>query len=293
MGQAGLYADVDPAQLETALLNLAVNARDAMPKGGELTIRADLSPPPIRDGHTDAAAKDGWIRIEVSDSGHGMPPETLAKVFEPFFTTKEVGKGSGLGLSQVYGFVQQSGGHITAENLPEAGACFRLFLPRSETAPVQAPVAAPVTTAEGHGRLLVVEDDAQVLAVTVEMLSGLGYEVTTACDAASALELLKADAPVDLLFSDVIMPGGRNGLELAHIAREMRPGLKVLLSSGYVGQGVSLTDSAFEVIDKPYERSALAAKLSALLCADDHAAKDDRPRTPSRRRKAPAASPVA
>ncbi|MEI9965479.1 MAG: response regulator [Caulobacteraceae bacterium] len=151
-------------------------------------------------------------------------------------------------------------------------------MPKSETAPVESEAQPPAPAAEGHGRLLVVEDDQQVLAVTVEMLNGLGYEVTTACDAASALELLEADTPVDLLFSDVIMPGGRNGLELAEIARQMRPDLKVLLSSGYVGQGVSLTESAFEVIDKPYERAALAAKLNALLCADGPPPEGGKPR---------------
>jgi len=282
LGGQDLHADVDPAQLETALLNLAVNARDAMPKGGQLTIGAGLGPGPPGDGQ--ARPDPSWIRIEIRDTGHGIPPETLEKVFEPFFTTKDVGKGSGLGLSQVYGFAQQSGGHITVENMADGGACFRLFLPRSETIPAKAEARPTAAPAQGHGRLLVVEDDQQVLAVTVEMLSGLGYQVTTACDAASALEVLQADQPVDLLFSDVVMPGGRNGLELAQIARELRPGLKVLLSSGYVGQGVSLTDNAFEVIDKPYERSALAAKLNELLSADD--ARDPKSRSPRGRKTA-------
>ena len=289
LGETGLNVDVDAAQLETALLNLAVNARDAMPKGGQLTIRAALSRGPSADGRAVDSKAGDWVRIEMIDTGHGIPPETLEKVFEPFYTTKDVGKGSGLGLSQVYGFVQQSGGHITADNMPDAGACFRLYLPQSETAPVQEEEAPPAVATEGHGRLLVVEDDRQVLAVTTEMLSGLGYEVTTACDAASALEVLKTGEPVDLLFSDVIMPGGRNGLELAEIARELRPDLKVLLSSGYVGQGVSLTESAFEVIDKPYERSALAAKLSELLSEDPGVSDQGKPRRAPRRRRSAAA----
>ena len=270
-----LCAEVDSAQLETALLNLVVNARDAMPQGGTLTIATNRGAPP-RQRRSSAASEGGWIRIEVRDTGVGIPSGALERIFEPFFTTKDVGKGSGLGLSQVYGFVEQSGGQINVDSKPGEGASFQLFLKRSDKAVEPTEVRKPVGPAErGQGRLLVVEDDKDVLAVTVEMLSGLGYEVRTAQDAGSAIQLLQDGVPVDLLFSDVIMPGGRNGVELARLARNMRPELKVLLTSGYVGEANTLAGDAFELIDKPYQRSDLAARLNGLLGAQD--------RTPGRR----------
>ncbi len=259
-----LCAEIDCAQLETALLNLTVNAKDAMPNGGALTISTN------RDGPTrrrKGSAGAGWIRIEVRDTGVGIPAGSLERIFEPFYTTKDVGKGSGLGLSQVYGFVQQSGGQIVVESKPGEGASFLLFLKASdaEATPVGRPREERPAPERGHGKLLVVEDDRDVLAVTVEMLSELGYEVSTAKDAGSAIQLLEAGEPVDLLFSDVIMPGGRNGVELARMARDMRPELKVLLTSGYVGEAVTLAGDAFDLIDKPYERADLAARLNGLL----------------------------
>jgi signal transduction histidine kinase len=258
-----LCAEVDSAQLETALLNLAVNARDAMPRGGPLTIETRMlsEAPQGVDGHA-----EGWVRIGIKDSGVGIAPAALERIFEPFFTTKDVGKGSGLGLSQVYGFVQQSGGQITVESEPGSGSSFSLFLKLSakpvEAAPAPRPALSPKPA---RGRLLVVEDDQDVLAVTLEMLSELGYEVATATDAAGALEQIENGAPIDLLFSDVVMPGGCSGAELAHRALAIRPGLKVLLGSGYLGEAGSLVDDAFEMIDKPYERSTLAARLAAML----------------------------
>ena len=266
-----LCAEVDPAHLETALLNLAVNARDAMPRGGPLVISARLDPNPPGDAVGPVQRGQEWIRIDVRDSGVGIAPPALERIFEPFFTTKEVGKGSGLGLSQVYGFVQQSGGQITVDSEPGLGSLFSLFLRRSDKQAQAAP-NQPRSTAgakAARGRLLVVEDDEQVLAVTLEMLSELGYDVATACDADAALELLQSNEPVDLLFSDVVMPGGCNGAELAHRARALRPGLKVLLSSGYLGEAGSLVGDAFEMIDKPYERSTLAARLAAILDEPD------------------------
>ncbi|HEY5412284.1 MAG TPA: ATP-binding protein, partial [Caulobacteraceae bacterium] len=263
-----LKAHVDAAQLETALLNLAVNARDAMPQGGRLSIRTRLVE---RLKGPRAAAIDGpgpWIAMDVADTGVGIPASALERIFEPFFTTKDVGKGSGLGLSQVYGFVQQSGGQISVESQPEQGSSFRLLLKASdrelEVAPEPLDAEAP---RPGSGRLLVVEDDPQVLAVTVAVLSELGYEVITAPNAQVAMERLEAGEAVDLLFSDVVMPGGCNGVELARRARVMRPELKVLLTSGYVGEAVSLAADSFDLIDKPYERSALAARLAQLLGA--------------------------
>ena len=262
LAEAPLTVDVDAAQLETALLNLAVNARDALATGGTLSIRSSL------EAARGRKAAQAWVRIEVADTGAGIAAGSLERIFEPFFTTKEVGKGSGLGLSQVYGFVQQSGGQISVESAPGSGACFILRLPKSDKeVPEAEPERAPAREFNGRGRLLVVEDDHDVLVVTVEMLRELGYEVATACDAASAMTFLEKGEKVDLLLSDVVMPGGRNGVQLAELARELRPDLKVLLSSGYVGEAFSTAGVAFEIIDKPYERSVLAAKLRELLSA--------------------------
>ena len=263
---AQLKAYVDAAQLETALLNLAVNARDAMPQGGKLFIRTRLmdKPPGVRG----SAPGGPWIGIEVADTGVGIPSTAQERIFEPFFTTKDVGKGSGLGLSQVYGFVQQSGGQITVTSKPGEGASFHLFLKLSDRELFVAPqVQDGEVLAPARGRLLVVEDDPQVLAVTVAVLTELGYEVVTAPNAQVAMERLETGEPFDLLFSDVVMPGGCNGVELAKRAREMRPGLKVLLSSGYVGEAVSRAAESFELIDKPYERATLAQRLAQMLAA--------------------------
>jgi signal transduction histidine kinase len=259
-------AHVDPAQLETALLNLAVNARDAMPDGGALAIATAVAGPgrPARG----APAEGEWVVIEVRDTGTGMAPDVAERVFEPFFTTKEVGKGSGLGLSQVYGFVRQSGGHIALETEPGVGTVFSLALRASEE-PAADRAERRVSEPEGGvERILVVEDDPAVLAMTVETLSGLGYTVATATNARSGLKALKSDAPIDLLFSDVAMPGGANGLELARKALELRPGLKVLLTSGYLGEHTQLSDNEFPLIDKPFEAAALAARIRELLGDD-------------------------
>jgi len=247
-----LGAHVDPTQLETALLNLAVNARDAMPEGGVLTI---------------ATARDGErVLIRVKDTGVGMSPEVRDRVFEPFFTTKEVGKGSGLGLSQVYGFVRQSEGEVRLNSKPGKGTTFEILLPASN-APLEAvaPEERHKTIRGGDEHILVVEDDATVLALTQDMLTGMGYQVRTATQASEALEVLHSDARVDLLFTDVVMPGGVSGVSLARTARELRPGLKVLLTSGFVGEGAVIENAEFPLLDKPYEATLLAAKLRKLL----------------------------
>jgi signal transduction histidine kinase/ActR/RegA family two-component response regulator len=250
---APLHTHVDPTQLETALLNLAVNARDAMPEGGRLLISTR------RDG--------AFVAIEVADTGVGMSPEVRERVFEPFFTTKEVGKGSGLGLSQVYGFVRQSDGDILLSSEPGRGASFTLRLPVSDAVAetVDPDGRKPTVVEGGRERILLVEDDPTVLSLTTDMLSGLGYRVTTATRAAEALAFLQSDAEIDLLFSDVVMPGGVSGVSLARTARELRPGLKVLLTSGFVGEGPALGADEFPLLDKPYETHALAARLRKLL----------------------------
>jgi PAS domain S-box-containing protein len=247
-----LCAHVDPTQLETVLLNLAVNARDAMPEGGRLGI---------------ATRRDAdLVAIEVSDTGVGMSPEVRERVFEPFFTTKEVGRGSGLGLSQVYGFVRQSEGDIQLRTAPGEGTTFVLRLRASAEPAEAAQPQGPAPIVEGGSEhILVVEDDSTVLNLTSDILAGLGYQVTTATHAAEALGILQSDAKIDLLFSDVVMPGGVSGVSLARTARELRPSLRVLLTSGYVGDGPALHTDEFPLLDKPYATEALAGKLRKLL----------------------------
>jgi CheY-like chemotaxis protein len=197
-----------------------------------------------------------------------MAPEVRDRVFEPFFTTKEVGKGSGLGLSQVYGFVRQSDGEVRLDSEVGLGSTFCLRLPLSADVAAQDPrpaVSAGVVTG-GDERILLVEDDPRVLALTLDLLAGLGYQVTCASNAAEALDVLKADAKIDLLFSDVVMPGGVSGVTLARTARELIPDLAVLLTSGFMGDG-SVAEVEFPLLDKPYETPVMAAKLRALLDA--------------------------
>ncbi|KQZ31209.1 response regulator [Caulobacter sp. Root1472] len=253
-----LPAHLDPAQFESALLNLAVNARDAMEGGGVLSIAT-------RTVDGDAPR----ILVTVRDTGQGMDADVASRIFEPFFTTKEIGKGSGLGLSQVYGFVRQSGGEVSVRSSPGQGAIFEISLPRSLSAPGPRGVGGePGEAVGGSERVLVVEDDPAVLAMAVETLEGLGYQVTTADTAAAALKRLKGRKTFDLLFSDVVMPGGVNGVQLAHLALQERPGLKVLLTSGYVGDEAASWANEFPMIDKPYLGPALAAKIRAVLDAD-------------------------
>jgi len=253
-----LPAHLDPAQFESALLNLAVNARDAMEGGGVLSIATRTV-----DGDNPR------VLVTVRDTGQGMDAEVASRIFEPFFTTKEIGKGSGLWLSQVYGFVRQSGGEISVSSSRGQGATFEIYLPLSQAALSPRGAGEDATQiARGTERVLVVEDDPAVLAMAVETLEGLGYQVTTADTAAAALKRLKSRKPFDVLFSDVVMPGGVNGVELAHAAVKVRPGLKVLLTSGYVGDEAASWANEFPMIDKPYLGPALAAKLRAVLDAE-------------------------
>ena len=194
----------------------------------------------------------------------------MARAFEPFFTTKEVGKGSGLGLSQVYGFVTQSGGHVAIDSKPGAGTTVTLYLPAVSPAAAGLRIGqSDAKSAPMPGRILVVEDDPEVLDVTVEMLRGFGYEVLTAPDGPSALAVLRRDAEIDVLFTDIVMPRGMNGVELAREARRLRPNVRVLLASGYpaavlaADHGAS-DDGEFAFLGKPYRRAELADKLRAL-----------------------------
>ncbi len=255
---------LDPVQLEAALLNLAINARDAMPEGGVLTIETDNVEVP--DHATIPPGR--YVRLRVTDTGIGMDPEIAKRAFEPFFTTKEVGHGTGLGLSQVYGFVTQSGGHIEVETRPGEGATFIIHLPRCE--PAQAILWAEggeTDVPSGHETILVVEDDAGVRDLAVMMIGDFGYRVLAASDGPSALNLLRDGERIDLLFSDVVMPGGMNGFELIRKAREMRGDLKALITSGYVNVRIDEDGPKLPVLAKPYSRTELAHRLRRVLDA--------------------------
>jgi PAS domain S-box-containing protein len=264
--------DVDSAQLEAALLNLAINARDACVDGGTLTIAVSRIQYAAALLERQSDAKAGpWILITVRDSGSGISPDILARVFEPFFTTKQPGQGSGLGLSQVYGFVRQSDGYITVDSELGQGTEFAIYLPFSEKAlsPVQSNTAPqPAAAAPSAKTILLVEDDSALQALSTEMLLDLGYSVITASDAAGALEILKRDPAVDLVFSDVIMPGGKSGINLAADAVKLRPDLKVLLTSGYTGESLNrhnAADISLPFIAKPFTQMELASQLQRLL----------------------------
>ena len=259
----------DAAQLQTAVLNLVVNARDAMPEGGTLTIRAaraELTPDDLAGN--DEAAPGSFVAISVRDTGHGMAPEVLARAFEPFFTTKEVGRGTGLGLAQVYGFVRQLGGHVGVSTRPGEGTTVTLYLPVSHERSTRSldigndPPATVVTVSSST--VLVVEDEAAVREIAAEMLREAGWRVISAADGREALSVLQTGEPVDVLFSDVVMPG-LNGFELARAARGMRPGLPVLLTSGYAGAAHGHEEPEFAVLQKPYERHELLRNLGALV----------------------------
>ncbi len=260
---AALPVHLDRTQLETALLNLAVNARDAMPGGGTLTIETRRATGPLGEA---------LASIHVSDTGEGMTADVRERVFEPFFTTKEIGKGSGLGLSQVYGFVNQSSGQVAIVSGVGTGTTISITLPVSAEAP-QSPGAVDdrEDILPGSERLLVVEDEPSVRDLTVEMLTTLGYSVLTATNALEALDILSGQEPIDLLFSDVVMPGGVNGVTLARRAREIRPSLPVLLTSGYVADSALFSDNEFPLINKPYDAVGLSARLRSML--DDEAAR--------------------
>jgi PAS domain S-box-containing protein len=260
----------DPAQLEAALTNLAINARDAMPMGGRLTIEtANLH---LAAGSKAAGGelKPGdYVVLTVTDTGLGIPSDIIGRVFEPFFTTKPPGKGSGLGLSMIYGFAKQSDGHVEIESAVDRGTTVRLYLPRALRPAVRAPVVArrrePMPAA---GELvLVVEDNATVRKSVIRQLQKLGYRTLEAEDGQQALDLLEREPLIDLLFSDVVMPGGMNGRQLAAAARRKRPGIKVLLTSGYPDKAGEARggERKEQVFGKPYRQRDLALKLREIL----------------------------
>jgi signal transduction histidine kinase len=262
---------IDAAQFESTMLNLIVNARDAMPSGGQLEIATkNVVIDPAQAQRLGELAAGPYVLIKVSDTGTGMDADVAARAFEPFFTTKEVGKGTGLGLSQVYGFIKQSGGHIQIETKRDRGTTFRLYVPRCDPAEPVAPVADEVAQKPptGNETVLVVEDNPEVLELAVSTISELGYRVITAVDGPSALVVLRSKQPIDLLFSDVVMPGGMNGFELIGEARAMRGELKALVTSGYANihrPGTERPD--VPLLLKPYHLGDLAKCIRMALDA--------------------------
>lgn len=256
---------IDPTQFEASLLNLIVNAADATPRGGCITVETSVGT--LAPDAIPGLAGGLYFRLRVTDTGQGMSPEVMNRIFEPFYTTKSPGKGTGLGLSQVYGFVRQSGGEVRVQSVPGQGTSFTAYLPVADRE-VEVP-AAQAGTQPAHDkslRVLLTEDDPSVAGITETMLKNLGHDVVRTQNAEQALVVLKSERPVDLLLSDVIMPGGVNGVELARAAVTLRPGIKVLLSSGFAGESVdrAIAEGAWPFLRKPYLQAELAAHLQQI-----------------------------
>jgi nitrogen-specific signal transduction histidine kinase/CheY-like chemotaxis protein len=254
---------VDPNQLSAAITNLAANARDAMQGGGRITVatrncRLDED---YAKSHAEIMPGD-YAVIEFSDTGAGMSPDVARHIFDPFFTTKDQGKGTGLGLSMVFGFLRQSGGHINVYSEPGLGTTFRLYLPREQGDMKPAEAATRSVPEAGRGEtVLVVEDNAKLRPVVVRQLTDLGYRVIAAEDAPQALETIAGSQPIDLIFTDIVMPGGMNGLDLAREAASRRPQLKVILTSGFPQTrmgAVAPHMNGHPFLGKPYRRDELA-----------------------------------
>ena len=263
---------VDASQLATAILNLALNARDAMPNGGQLrieTTNVELQDSRIRT--YDGPAAGQYVMISISDTGHGIAAEDINKVFEPFYTTKEVGKGTGLGLSMVYGFVKQSKGHITIQSEKGRGTTILICIPQADAEAEASPVVklrVPEAAQQGHETILVVEDDPLVRSYVLTQIKSLGYRTLSASNGPEALKVLRSPEKIDLLFTDVIMPGSINGRELSIEAQRLRPGLKVLFTSGYTENAIDhdgRLDHGVQLLKKPYRRSDLAGALRIAL----------------------------
>lgn len=262
---------VDPSQLATALLNLVLNARDAMPEGGRLTVEVSNNSLCESDLDVNGEPRPGdYVMVAVTDTGSGMTAEVAGRAFEPFFTTKEIGKGTGLGLSMVYGFAQQSGGLVQLQSQPGQGSIVRLFFPRIAAAPNAAPPPAErIIVPDGSETILVVEDDDMVRAYVESELKTLGYRVIATSNGPAALEVLRQPGDIHLLFTDVVMPGGMFGPELARQATALRPDLKVLFTSGYTQNPVKTPDGLGDarILTKPFRRQDLAAMLRSALSA--------------------------
>jgi len=263
---------IDPSQLLTAILNLALNARDAMPDGGKLTLETrNVALDENYTAMTSEVSPGNYVMFAVSDTGMGIPAGLLEKVFEPFYTTKDVGKGSGLGLSMVYGFVKQSNGHIRIYSEEGHGTTVKLYLPQAVGLPDAVPAEAGISElAGGDESILIVEDDALVREYVVTQIKRLGYHTLAANNAAEALAIIDGPERIDLLFTDVIMPGGINGRQLAIEAQARRPGLKILYTSGYTENAIvhhGRLDPGVLLLPKPYVGSDLARMIRTALAS--------------------------
>ena len=252
---------LDAARFEAALLNLVVNARDAMPVGGKLVVAVEN----VELGSVEVGGLEpgAYVRVSVADTGSGMPPAVAARAFEPFFTTKEVGKGTGLGLSQVYGFIAQSGGDVVIDSEEGTGTTVSMYLPVVEGVPDNAIVAAD----DSLDTVLLVEDEPDVLDVAAQLFRSIGYEVATATNGVEAMSILERRTDIDLLFTDVVMPKGMSGIELARLARERRPGLKVIVASGYPIPALRERYGRIEnlaFVNKPYRLAELVKAIKAV-----------------------------
>ncbi len=270
LGPGPAVCKIDPAHFEAALLNLAINARDAMPNGGRLRIAIgslNIAPGRAIDAGALALPPDilpgDYVLVSVADTGIGMSPDIVSRVFEPFFTTKDIGKGSGLGLSQVFGFIKQSQGYIALDTAPGQGARFDLFLLLSqERAAAPEQLGAIDALPHGSGTILIVEDNDLVLDYVAGMTIDLGYRVLRATSGQQALEVIERGEPINLLFTDVVMPNGMSGIELARIVRERRPEVKVLITSGYSSRPLAESGGdQFMSLIKPYSTTDLARRL--------------------------------
>jgi PAS domain S-box-containing protein len=261
------YCRTDPHQLETAILNLAINARDAMPQGGTLTLKTAIRKLGARVADANGANAGDYVVVSLTDTGVGMTADVVDRVFEPFFTTKEVGKGTGLGLSQVYGFARQSGGFVAIESRPGVGTTVLIHLPRTTKPETTKAVAAPPIEVMGKGVVLVVEDDNDVRAVARSLLENLGYSVLEAENGSEALKLIDGGERVDLVFTDVIMPGEMNGIDLVHELKVRHAAIPVLLTSGYTAQRIAMGEvvQGLQLLRKPYTQVDLSLAVQTVM----------------------------
>jgi signal transduction histidine kinase/ActR/RegA family two-component response regulator len=271
LDDAAAVALIDPTQFEALLLNLIVNAVDATPSGGRVTLQTSVQV--LRQNEIPGLAAGRYFQLNVSDTGQGMSQEVMGRIFEPFFTTKAPGKGTGLGLSQVYGFAKQSGGDVRVHSEPGGGTRFTINLPI-----IDDHAAAPALKSVRQGgderslRVLLAEDDASVAAITESMLKNLGHDVIRVENGEQALRVMHSEQPLDLLMSDVVMPGGMNGVEVAREAMALRPTMKILLCSGYAGESIdrAIAAGSWPFLRKPYLQDDLAAHLQRVFDSSDN-----------------------
>lgn len=272
----GLWTTLcDPNQLENAIINLCINARDAMPNGGRLTIETSNTWMDERDARERDMAPGQYVAIYVTDTGTGMPPDVVARAFDPFFTTKPTGKGTGLGLSMIYGFAKQSGGQVRIYSEQGVGTAVRLYLPRRQGEADQEilqPGSVDASLASSGETVLIVDDEPTIRMLVTEVLADLGYSAIEAADGASGMQVLQSNVRIDLLVTDVGLPGGMNGRQMADAARVFRPRLKVLFITGYadnVAVGNGLLEPGMHVLTKPFDMHTLAHRIRAAIMEDD------------------------